>query len=145
VSDVYEPVHMIWDLYDGIRTGVADFCHAPHYFASLYDETDEAYSDNFRLYPVDDVFMEHARRNWVMYRAWERRFHAGEVPLDTHPGGGGVNPEYDANKSWLEERLSGLRALPGLYRARFRTLPGQGSLPIGILRDTEVAWSLSPR
>lgn len=136
----YERVHTIWDLYDGIRTGTADFNGAPHYFASLYDEGADDYSDNFKLYPVSPEFMQHAIRSWDIYRAWDRRFRNGEVDLTTHPGHGGIHAEYDRLKFWLDDQIVGLQALPTLYTARFRELPGQEALPNGMLLEQEVEW-----
>jgi len=140
----YERVHAIWDLYDGVRTGIADLNDVPHYFASLYDEGADDYSDNFRLFPVSSEFMRSAMRNWVIYRAWDRRFRIGETDLTTHPGHGGINAEYDQLKSWLNDQIASLQALPTLYRAHFRELPDQESLPSGMLRDLEVVWSPLP-
>ena len=140
----YERVHVIWDLYDGVRTGIADLDVVPHYFASQFDEGADDYSDNFKLYPVGPEFMQRAMRNWDIYRAWERKFHSGEADLRTHPGHGGIDTEYDELKSWLDDQVPRLQALPFLYRAKFRELPGQEGLPGGMLREMEVAWSPSP-
>jgi hypothetical protein len=134
---------MVWDLYDGVRTGIADLNGAPHYFASLFDESADEYSDNFKLYPVGAEFMLRATRNWDIYRAWECKFHNGEADLRTHPGHRGINAEYDQLKSWLDDQLAHLQAVPTLYRARFRELPGQEGLPRGMLRQLEVVWSPS--
>ena len=142
-SMTYERVHTIWDLYDGIRTGIADLNGAPHYFASQFDERADDYSDNFKLYPVGSEFMERAMLNWAIYRAWERRFHSGEAELKTHPGHGGIDAEYDELKLWLDAEVGRLEPLPTLYKAKFRELPGQDDLPGAMLRETEVAWSPS--
>jgi hypothetical protein len=61
----YERVHVVWDLYDGVRTGIADLGSAPHYFASQFDEGADDYSDNFKLYPVRPEFKQRAMRNWA--------------------------------------------------------------------------------
>jgi hypothetical protein len=139
----FERVHTIWDLYDGIRTGVADLNGAPHYFASHFDESADDYSNNFKLYPVGAEFMQRAMRNWAIYRAWERRFQSGEAELRTHPGQGGLDAEYDELKSWLDAEVADLQPLPMLYNAQFRALPGQDDLPGAMLRETEVEWSPS--
>lgn len=137
----YERVHAVWDLYDGVRTGIADMDSVPHYFASQYDETADDYADSFKLYPVDADFMQCAMRNWAIYRTWERKFHSGEVELSTHPGHGGVDAEYDELKAWLDDKVARMNALPMRYKAKFRELPGQDALPGAMLRDIEVAWS----
>lgn len=139
----YERVYAVWDFYDGVRTGIADLNGAPHYLASQFDEGADEHSDNFKLYPVNAEFMERAMRNWAIYRAWERRFHSGEAKLETHPGHGGIDLEYDELKTWLDRKVGQLQALPTLYKAQFRELPGQEALPGAMLREIEVAWSPS--
>ena len=66
----------------------------------------------------------------AIYRAWERRFHSGEAKLETHPGYGGIDSEYDELKTWLDGKVEQLQPRPMLYRAKFRTL-----------RSGSVAWS----
>jgi len=133
----YEPVYAVWDYYDGVRTGIADLNGEPHYFASQFELAADDYSDNFKLYPVDAEFMERAMRNWAIYRAWDRQFRSGEVKVETHPGHGGIDLEYDELQSWLDRKVGQLQALPTLHRAEFRALPGEMS------REIEVAWSPS--
>ena len=139
----YERVYAIWDLYDGVRTGVADLNGAPHYFASQFDEGQDLYSDNFKLYPVSAEFVDRTLRHWAIFRAWELQFHNDKVAIETHPGHGGVNREYDDLKSWLDQKVGQLEALPTLFRVKFRALPGQEALPQGVLRELEAAWSPS--
>jgi hypothetical protein len=136
----FENVRTIRDLYDGIRTGTADLNGAPHYFASVFDDDLEDYTQHFRLYAVTSQFMERELRQWTIYRAWEARFHRGLEPLKTHPSHGGVVPEYDELTEWLNEQIKALTPLSSLYFGTFRTLPGQEELPAGILREVEVAW-----
>ena len=85
--------------------------------------------------------MEKAMRSWAIYRAWERRFHCGEVKPETHPRYGGIDLEYDELESWLKSKIGQLHALPTLFKASFRVLPGQEALPGAMLRETEVTWS----
>ena len=141
---LYERVHVIWDFYDGVRTGIADLDGTPHYFASQFDEGFDDYSDNFKLHPVGPEFMRRAVRNWNIYRAWERKFYNDEADIKTHPGHGGIDAEYDQLRSWLDKQVVLLEALPSLYRAKFRALPDQEGLPGGMLRELEVIWSPSP-
>ena len=75
----------------------------------------------------------------MIYRAWEKRFHSGLEPNETHPGHGGVNARYDE----LEARVqSSIRA--GSVTARvgggFRAKEEQPDLPLGCLREMEVDW-----
>jgi hypothetical protein len=139
----YERVHAVWGYYDGVRVGIADLDGAPHYFDSLFDEDAEDYSDNFRLYPVGPEFMQRAMRSWDIYRAWESRFHNGKTDIKTHPGLGGIDIEFDELRSWLDEQVTRLEALPSLYRAQFRELRSQESLPGAMFPEMEVTWSPS--
>ncbi len=139
----YERVHDIWHYYDGVRIGIADLEGTPHYFVSQFDMVANDYSDYFKLYPVEQDFMERAVRMSAIYRAWERKYHEGHVELASHPGVGGVDPEYDELKSWLDAQIVQLQATAGLFTADFRTLPNQDALPTGMLRELEVRWSPS--
>lgn len=134
---------MVWDYYDGVRTGIADLNGSPHYFACEFDESADEYSNSFKLYPVGRDFMQRATRNWRIYRTWERKFHNGEADVKTHPGHGGVDAEYDELQAWLDSQVTRLRALPSLYSAEFRAIPGQEGLAAGVLRELEVVWSPS--
>jgi hypothetical protein len=137
----FEKVHTIRDLYDGVRTGTADFSGAPHYFSSLYDDQADDYVDHFRLYPVSAQFMEGELCHWAIFRTWEAKFHRGLVPPETHPGHGGIDAHYDELSRWLNEQIKLLDPIPSLHTATFRALPGQEELPVGVLRELEVAWS----
>jgi hypothetical protein len=136
----FEKVHTIRDIYNGIRTGTADLSGAPHYFASLFDNEIGDYAQHFRLYAVSAQFMQRELRWWAIYRMWEAKFHRGLEPLETHPGHGGIVPEYDELGEWLNEQIKALTPISSLYTATFRVLPGQEELPGGILRALEVAW-----
>jgi hypothetical protein len=70
----FEKVHTIRDIYDGIRSGTADLSGAPHYFASLFDDKMDDYTQHFRLYAVSAQFMERELRHWAVYRTWEASF-----------------------------------------------------------------------
>ena len=53
--------------------------------------------------------------------------------METHPGHGGIVPEYDELSEWLNEQIKALTPIPSLYAAVFRELPGYDELPVGIL------------
>jgi hypothetical protein len=63
------------------------------------------------------------------------------VPLETHPGHGGIDAGYDELGRWLDEQIKLLDPIPTLHTATFRALPGQEELPVGILRELEVVWA----
>jgi hypothetical protein len=137
----FEKVHTVRDIYDGVRTGTADFGGVPYYFSSLYDDQADDYVDHFRLYRVSAQFMERELRHWAIFRTWKAKFHRGLVPLETHPGHGGVDAHYDELGRWLDEQIKLLDPIPSLHTATFRALPGQEKLPIGVLRELEVVWT----
>jgi hypothetical protein len=137
----YEPVYAVWDYYDGVRTGIADFDGTPHYFASIFDEDADEYSDAFWLYPVGPEFMQHAMRYSAIFRAWEVKFYNGSAALETHPGHGGIDAEYDRLRIWIDNAIKQLTALPVPCKADFQTRQGQEALAPGMLRDLVVAWS----
>jgi hypothetical protein len=136
----YEKVHTIRDFYDSIRSGTAEFRGAPHYFASLFDDEMDDYTHHFRLYAVSAQFMERELQHWAIFRAWEANYHRGLEVLDTHPGHGGIVPEYDELGEWLSKQIKALTPIPSLYTATFRALPEQDELAVGIMRALEVAW-----
>jgi len=138
---MYERVHMVWDIYDGVRTGLADFQGAPQYFECIFKDDD--YTELFELKPVDSALLAEALEQWAIYRAWERRFHSGETPLETHPGHGGIEPRYDELELSINARLESIAAVPRIARADFRVVADQPPLPDGCLREIEVLWTLA--
>ena len=137
----FEKVHTIRDIYDGPRTGTADFGGDPHYFSSVFDDRAGDYSSNFHLYPVSSHFMEAELRHWAIYRSWEAQFHRGHVSVETHPGHGALNAHYDDLSRWLDEQIGALDPVPFLVTATFRAFRTKRNCPAGVLRMLEVAWS----
>src|SRR5271154_1831851 len=125
----FEKVHTVRDYYDGIRAGTADLNGAPHYFASVFDDDIDDYTQDFRLFAVTAQFMERELRRSAIYRAWEARYHRGIEPAETHPALGGIVPEYDELSEWLNEQIKMLTPLTSFYVGRFRALPAQDGLP----------------
>jgi hypothetical protein len=102
---------------------------------------DGDYTDSFELRPVDAALLAEATEQWLIYRAWERRFHSGEVPLETHPGHGGIVPRYDELERSINARLESIAAQPLVASADFRVVVDQPALPDGCLREVEVLWT----
>lgn len=139
-----DTVHMVWDYWDGVRSGIADLNGSPHSFACQFDYEADEWSDNFKLTPVGPEFMQRARRKWDIFLTWELKYRAGEADLKSHPGRGGVDAERDELKAWLDDQIARLPALSSLYRAKFHSMPGQEGLAASVVREWEVDWTPLP-
>lgn len=128
---------MVWDIYDGARTGLTNYKGKPHYFSCVFDEE---FTGKFELYPIREEFLNMAMEQWKIFRNWELQFHSGKEQLDNHPGQVGVNKIYDELECSLKKEIPNLIKLNSLFTPNFRVLPGQDHLPDGVLRDTEVEW-----
>ena len=102
----FERVHTIWDYFDGPREGLADFNGRPHYYKNTWDEAAGDWSPRYELIPIDPDTFHLAMEQWAIWLAWNEKFRAGQVPLDSHPGNGGKIPRYDELEAILEKRIS---------------------------------------
>lgn len=128
---------MVWDIYDGVRTGLAKYKGKPHYFSSIFEEE---FTEKFEISPVNEKFLELAVEQWKIYREWEFLYHSGKEVLEKHPGHGGINKLYDEIEVKLKKGLSGLKKLNSVFCPNFRVLPDQEHLPSGVLKEIEVQW-----
>lgn len=138
---LFEKVHTIRDIHDGVRSGTADLGGAPHYYSCLFDYQRDEYTDHFELYPVTLYFLKRELQHWAIFRTWESNFHRGLVPVETHPGHGRMDAKYDQLGGWLDAQMKFLKPLPIVYSATFRVIEGQELQPAGVLRELEVCWS----
>jgi hypothetical protein len=136
----FERVFMVWDIYDGARSGLACLRGKPHYFDCEIDRVHGGYTDIYQLWPIDEELLTLATAQWQLYRAWELRFHSGDVPLETHPGHRGQNARYDDLEDEIHRRLSLLGTPTCRALADFRACAHQPELPAGCLRELEVQW-----
>lgn len=134
-----EHVYMVWDIYDGVRSGIADYLGEPHYFECVVDDQEQEYSNNFELKPIDRETLLEAQEQWSIYRAWEAKFHGGSEVLETHPGHGGVNQRYDELERLVKDRLEAIPVATSVP-ASFQAKEDQPELPDGCLREMEVVW-----
>ena len=139
----YERVHTVFDYYDGPRDGVADYNGKSHRYQSQWDEAADDWADTFTLTPVDQGTFELEMERWQIWRTWERAFHAGEVPHESHPGFGGKNRRYDELGELIAVRLRGIEPLDIRPIASFRAVQAMETTP-GVARELEVEWSLPP-
>ena len=134
-----EQVYMVWDYYDGVRSGIADYFGKPYYFEpSLnFDEDDEI--PEYALKPIDDETLAIAQEQWTIYRDWEIRFHSGKEDTDSHPARGGPETHYAKLQAKLDAALEAESATVAVG-GRFKAKAEQPELPYGCLREMEVEW-----
>jgi hypothetical protein len=97
---IVERVHSVWDYYDGILTGVADYRGTPHYFEKDWSVELKDYLSTFTLTPISESELREVVEREHVFRTWEAKFHRGEAEGSTHPGGdGGASSYFPAQKS----------------------------------------------
>ena len=97
-----ERVYAVWDYYDGIRSGIADYLGNPHHFEQDWSCSDwQEDFPTFQLKPITEAVFADAVEQSEIFCRWEEKFHRGEVPRDSHPRMPGQNAKYQE----LEERL----------------------------------------
>ncbi len=137
---VKEPVLMVWDFYDGVRSGIALHEARPYYFECEFDEDEGEYSDIFGLWPVDEALLALATEQWKIFRDWQDRFHRENPPSETHPGYRGQDTRYDE----IEDRIDDFLRSRGLtaYRmtAVFEPRMEQPEVPRGVIKQLDVTW-----
>jgi hypothetical protein len=136
---LYERVHTVWDYYDGILDGVANFRGNPHYFSVIRKDVDPV--DTYELKEIDSVLFEAVVEQWSIYRRWEARFHASQLPVDTHPGKGGIDARYDELEIAINSGIQTLSSVPTVATGEFRPIENQPDLPKGCFRELEVLWT----
>ena len=140
----FEPVIMMWDYFDGARTGMAEFNGIAHYFDGKFDETLIGFPEDYELSPVCDQFLKSAHKQWKIYRDWQFKFRQGLEVQENHPGGRGTNPEYDRLQDELDIGIDALTPLPDRYIPEFRaSATNQDHIPKGAYRDFEAKWRKS--
>ena len=134
---MFQKVHVIWELYDGVRSGIADYNELPHYFKCIFDGD---YTDRFELYPISESTLDLAIEQWEIFREWESKYHRGHEVIANHPAGPNGNERYCNIESILKEIISQLGDPVVIAIPQFEVLPGQDDLPDGILRKMSVRW-----
>lgn len=131
---------MVWDIYDGARSGLACLGGKPHYFDCEIDRVHGGYTNVYQLWLIDEELLTLATAQWELYRAWELKFHSGEASLKTHPGHRGQNERYDDLEDEIDRRLGLLGTPTCRALAGFRARDHQPELPPGCLKELEVQW-----
>lgn len=101
-----EKVHVENDWYDGPRNGIADFNGVPHRFISNFEdfEDQERCLDTFKLFPVSANELNLEIEQWTIFVKWNKRYDAGEVETDSHPGHGGIDKRWDELEKILSKK-----------------------------------------
>ncbi|HYC88130.1 MAG TPA: hypothetical protein VEO54_02875 [Thermoanaerobaculia bacterium] len=80
-----EAVHAVFDYYDGVRGGVADFQGRPHAFRRELDEQSHDWSNFYRLKPLAEEELRTVMADWSIWTRWLTAYRAGRTGADTHP------------------------------------------------------------
>lgn len=112
----------------------------PISFECKLDKDLGGFSEVFELRMIDAEILQMALDQWAIYRAWEAQFHSGRVNLETHPGQGGIDQQYDQLEQALKQRISEAPVVAQVG-ARFQPIERQTDRPYGCFLDMEVMWS----
>jgi hypothetical protein len=135
-----ESVHSVWEYYDGILSGVADHRGHPHYFEKEWNASKRDYLPTFTLTPITTDELTEVIEQERIFRAWEAKYHRGDVEANTHPGAAGQPASYFELEIRFKARSADssgpiLRSLP-----TFLAVPGQPTRPKGVLAKLLVKW-----
>jgi hypothetical protein len=139
---VKEPVLMVWDFYDGVRSGIALHEARPYYFECGFDKDADDYTDIFGLWPVDKALLELATEQWKIFRAWQDRFYAEHRPPETHPGYRGQDARYDELEDRIQEFLQSRGSPAYRMMAVFEPQEEQPDVPRGVIKQLDVTWQV---
>lgn len=137
----YERVHMIWEYWEGPRSGIADCGGRPFHFSGVYDEHEYAYTDSFVLTPFDEGTFALAQEEWAIWRRWEADFHAGRVLRESHPSYGHYDPRYNELRQLLNGEIEHRSAQALKMRGEFRPAVSEQEAFPGQRHLFEVEWS----
>ena len=138
----YERVYTVVDYYDGPRKGMADYQGRPHLYECIFVEGKDAYTDLFRLSPIDPETFRLAMEDWAIWKRWERAYHAGEADVNTHP----ALPHERERHEELERMLADLLVVDpakAVTRIGHFEAAGGETLPMGVIRPLQVKWTKS--
>ena len=140
---LYEPVLMVWDYWDGPREGLTQYNGQAHYFKCLLDEASDEYTELFTLSPVSASFLKISKKNWEIYKDWERRLHKGLTSLQTHPSKGDECSEYKQLEHRLEIMVNALTPFPHKFKPTFKVINNTNTPISYTMKDYEAMWSIS--
>ncbi len=133
-----DQVYTVEKYYDGPVSGTADFSGRPHIYRRLFDDAEDEYGSEFDLTPIDQSLLFLILECWAIWRHWQNRFILLEVSVDSHPGHGGRDADYDQLQSLIKARMDEITDKPVRGIGAFRS-PVSAQSPIGA-RILEVKW-----
>jgi hypothetical protein len=139
-----ERVYAVLDMYDGIRSGVADYLGKPHHFEREFSDELQDFLPTFLLTSISAQVLADVLESHAIFRAWEERFHRGEVGTATHPMLPGINERFLECTSRLKAAVADPSAHTCRASAEFVPLPDQSTRPKGVLGQFTVAWCPVP-
>ena len=80
-----EPVHAVFDYFDGVREGVADFNGRPHAIRREFDTVAGDWTNFYRVKPLNDHEFSVVMTDWAIWNRWLEAYRAGAASLETHP------------------------------------------------------------
>ena len=81
----FEEVFTVMDYYDSPRKGIANFRGQPHFYDCIFSETEDEYSELYRLTPISKHILDLANEDWEIWQRWESAYYAGSTSLESHP------------------------------------------------------------
>jgi hypothetical protein len=125
MEDEYETIYTITDYYDGPRGGVANFRGMPHVYKSIWDDSEDDWSDAFLLQPISDEVLRLAMEDWRIWMRWRDAFHSGQTTIETHPALPADRERHDEIAAILKPRLNIDPKQATCVRAKFTVREGQ--------------------
>src|SRR5579872_3463825 len=104
-----EPVHVVYDYWDGPRSGVANYQGAPHWFENVFNEANDDYSNEFCLIPLPDQALAIAKKSNEIFLRWSKAFNEGTADISQHPALPHERKEYDSLKAKFDTYLETAR------------------------------------
>jgi hypothetical protein len=138
----YEIVFTVQDYQDGPRSGVANFDGKPHFYACVFDDVHDDYTDSYILTPITEQTFEAALENWEIFLRWRAAFDLGKVALDTHPALPQDTIRYQQTKRILEAALL-LGQDKAIHARGVFDVVGRASQPRDVLTPWQAKWIIT--
>jgi hypothetical protein len=140
----FETVHEVWDYWDGIRSGFADYRGIPHHFEAEWNPADDDYRSTFTLRRVEGSTIALARERNEIFEKWRWALHRGEVSPESHPGLSDQNPRFAELTQVIRSRIETAPITAWGVSGTFAAVKTERDQPPGIVREVRVEWSSTP-